>query len=122
MTRRIRGRTAHEAGQAAEDQVARHYAQGGHRITHRRWRGPGGEIDLIARDGSTLCFVEVKKSRDFGAAAARVTPRQKARICASAEAFLAGEPAGALTDMRIDVALVNARGEVRVIENAVMAA
>ncbi len=41
-----------------------------------------------------------------------------ARIYASAEAFLAGEPRGQLTNARFDVALVDASGQFEIIENA----
>ncbi|WP_136684806.1 YraN family protein [Falsirhodobacter xinxiangensis] len=104
----------HHAGLAAEDIVARHYALP---VAAKRWKGPGGEVDLILRDGATVIFVEVKKSRSHAAAALRLTPRQIARIHASASAFLGGEPAGQRTDCRFDVALVDGTGRVEVIAN-----
>ena len=87
-------------------------------IARRRWRGAGGEIDLITRDGDDLVFVEVKQSRNFARAAERLSRRQMARIYASAEQFLAGEPNGQLTNVRFDVALVNDMGGFQIIENA----
>lgn len=115
------GQVSYLSGLAAEDAVAADYQRRGMRVAARRWRGPGGEIDLILRDGAAVIFVEVKKGRDFAAAAARVSPRQLARIQASAAAFLGGEPAGQLTEARIDVALVDAQGALEVLENAAMA-
>lgn len=115
------GLAAHVAGLAAEEMVGRHYENRGLRIAARRWRGPGGEIDLILRDGAEVIFVEVKKGRDFAAAAARISQRQIRRIMASAAAFLGGEPAGQLTQARFDVALVDAAGRLEIVENAVMA-
>jgi len=112
------GATSYQAGYAAEDSVARVYENRNHRIAARRWRGQGGEIDLIARDGDTVVFVEVKKSRSFAAAALRLARHQIDRICASGAEFLAGEPRGQLTDVRFDLALVNGTGAVRIIENA----
>lgn len=112
------GATGYLAGSAAEDIVARDYARRGCPVIHRRWRGDGGEIDLIARDGACVIFVEVKKSRSFDGAARRLGRRQMDRICASAAGFLAGEPRGQLTDVRFDLALVDGRGAVRIIENA----
>lgn len=114
------GTTGYHAGLAAEDIVAHDYAQRNHRVAARRWRGCGGEIDLIARDGDTVIFVEVKKSRTFASAVSRLGRRQMDRICASASEFLAGEPRGQLTDVRFDLALVNGFGAVQVIENAFM--
>lgn len=65
------------------------------------------EIDLILRDGAALIFVEVKQSRSFARAAESLSARQMQRIYRSAEEFLAGEPAGSLTEVRFDVALVD---------------
>ncbi len=110
--------TNHHAGLSAEDRVADDYARQGLTVAARRWRGPGGEVDLILRHGAALVFVEVKKSSDLAGAAARVTHRQIERIVASAAAFLAGEPAGQDTEVRFDVALVDGTGRIARIENA----
>ncbi|WP_019954592.1 YraN family protein [Yoonia vestfoldensis] len=116
------GHTSYHAGLAAEDIVARDYTGRAHQVAARRWRGKSGEIDLIMRDGDTLVFVEVKKSTNFAQAALRLGRRQMDRLCASASEYLAGEPMGQLTDMRFDLALVDRRGAVNVIENAFMEA
>ena len=114
------GSIGYHAGRVAEDIVAQDYARRRHGIAARRWRGRAGEIDLIVRDGETVVFVEVKKSRDFATAARRLGRRQMDRICASAGEFLAGEPRGQLTDVRFDLAMVNDVGAISVIENAFM--
>ena len=75
------GSTSYHAGLAAEDQVADFYRRSGCDVTHRRWRGQGGEIDLVARDGDNVVFVEVKKSRDFARAAESLSLRQMKWIC-----------------------------------------
>ncbi len=113
-----RGEVAFYSGDAAEQIVARDYEARGLTVAHRRWRGAGGEIDLIARDGEQIVFVEVKKSRTRSRAAERISARQVARIQASAGAFLASEPLGQLTEVRFDVALVDALGSFEIIENA----
>lgn len=118
--RQERGRTAHYAGRAAECIVAEDYSRRGMPLAAERWRGLGGEIDLIVRNGAEVIFVEVKKSRDFAAAAARLGRRQMDRLCLAAMEFLDGEPRGQLTEMRFDVALVNAQGGVQIVENAFM--
>ncbi|KUF12597.1 YraN family protein [Pseudoponticoccus marisrubri] len=117
--RRARGQCGHLAGAAAEQAIATDYERRGFPIARRRWRGAGGEIDLIARDGDGLIFVEVKKSRDFARAAERLSQRQMMRLQLAAEEFAGSEPRGALTPMRFDVALVDGRGDIRVIENAI---
>jgi putative endonuclease len=116
----LSGTVGYHAGLAAEEIVASDYARRNHTIAARRWRGQAGEIDLIARDGETVVFIEVKKSRSFATAAARLGQRQMARVTASAGEFLANEPRGQLTDVRFDLAVVNGFGALKVIENAFM--
>ncbi|MEP2641312.1 YraN family protein [Roseobacter sp.] len=113
-----RGEMAHHGGQAAEDAVGRHYAGLGFEVVAQRWRGEGGEIDLIVRDAQRVVFVEVKKSRSFAAAAQRLSRGQMTRIYLSASEYLGGLPDGQLTEARFDVALVDGAGAVRLIESA----
>lgn len=117
--RRSRGKMNFHAGLAAENRIAQDYERRGFAVARRRWRGAAGEIDLVLRDGSGLIFVEVKQSRDFARAAESLSARQIRRITASAEEFIGQEPNGSLTEVRFDVALVNAAGETRIIENAI---
>jgi putative endonuclease len=116
--RGLRGAVAHRAGLAAEAAVEDHYRRAGRAIAARRWRSPHGEIDLVATEGERLVFVEVKRAETFDLAAARVSARQLARIAAAALDYLVGHPRGQDAEMRFDVALVNGRGEVSVLENA----
>ncbi|WP_170546333.1 YraN family protein [Ruegeria arenilitoris] len=116
--RSVRSSVSYNAGQAAEQQVASEYERRGFSIAHHRWRGAGGEIDLIARNADGVVFVEVKKSTSLEAAAARISRRQMDRICASAAQFLETQPGGQLTNVRFDAALVDASGAVQIIENA----
>jgi putative endonuclease len=116
--RRAASRRAHLAGQAAEACVERDYAARGMRPVARRWRGGGGEIDLILRDGGGLVFVEVKAARDFDRAAESLSAAQMRRICTAASVYAAQDRGGQLCGMRFDVALVNGRGDTRIIENA----
>ncbi len=101
--------------------MARLYERERHVIAAHRWRGRyGGEIDLIARDGDTLIFVEVKKSRDHARAAPRLSPRQMQRIRISVEEYLMRHPAPANInrEVRFDLALVDGQGQIRILENA----
>jgi putative endonuclease len=117
-TRSARGRANYHAGHAAEGSVARHYEDRGIAICARNWRGITGEIDLIGRRGSEVIFVEVKQSRSHDLAASHLSQAQIGRIFASVDEFLAGEPMGLLTDVRIDLALVDGQGRIEVLENA----
>jgi len=116
--RRQRGSIAFHSGRSAEEAVARHYVSCGALIAASRWRGSAGEIDLVAREGARVVFIEVKKAATHAEAAERLSRRQMDRIYATAAEFLAGEPAGQLTDCRFDVALVDATGRVEIIEDA----
>lgn len=118
MSRRLAGATGHRAGQAAEAIVAARYLRAGCVLVAERWRGQGGEIDLVLRRGDEVIFVEVKKSRSFARAAERLTPRQAQRLLDAAAEFLAGEMLGQATPMRFDVALVDGHGAVEIVENA----
>ncbi len=69
----------------------------------RRYRTPVGEIDLIARRGRLVAFVEVKQRPSDAEAAEAVTPTGRQRIARAAEAWLAAHPAAADLDLRFDV-------------------
>ena len=118
--RQATGLANYFGGLAAEDAVAQTYEIGGAAIIERRWRGKGGEVDLIARFNQELIFVEVKKSKTHAQAAERLSQRQLARIATVAEEYIAKEPQGALTPMRIDVALVDECGAVDRLENVML--
>ncbi|WP_071799176.1 YraN family protein [Natronohydrobacter thiooxidans] len=108
----------YHAGLAAESSVLRQYLDAGYQLLAQRFRGLHGEIDLILRKGAAVIFVEVKKSRSFDAALARLGPAQIGRIFDTAAEFLGTQPLGQLTETRFDVALVNAQGQITVMENA----
>lgn len=78
------------AGARAEALAAAFLAARGLTIVERNFRCRRGELDLIARDGSTLVFVEVRlrTRRDFGGAAASITATKRARIAAAAGFYL----------------------------------
>ena len=122
MTKSIRSQTNYHGGLTAEAIVMRDYESRGRTVAGQRWRGKGGEIDLIFREGDRVVFTEVKKSRTHDLALHRLTRRQIDRICAAASEFIGKEPQGSLTDMRFDLATVDQAGTVRVIENAFAAA
>ena len=63
----------------------------GFRILERNFRTPAGEVDIVAEEGGTLCFVEVKWRRGTGAGhpAEAVTPEKQRRLARAAEWYLA---------------------------------
>ena len=113
-----RGATAFAAGLFAEESVAREYGRRGYEVVAERWRGQGGEIDLILRKDEEYAFVEVKKSDDHARAASRIGGRQIVRICNAALEYCGRLPTGLLTAMRFDAALVDRLGRVEIVESA----
>jgi putative endonuclease len=91
------------AGRAGESLAAAFLESLGYRILKRNLRGSGGEIDILARDGATLVFVEVKarETRAFGSALAAIDARKRARLRACAQDFLQFMPEA--TKVRFDV-------------------
>lgn len=87
---RPRDDAAKALGHAGEDAAADYLRSLGYTILQRNFRGPGGEIDIIARDGAVIVFVEVKvrRSRAFGSALAAVDARKRRRIRAVAGDYL----------------------------------
>ncbi|MEO8302803.1 MAG: YraN family protein [Betaproteobacteria bacterium] len=79
------------AGERAEALAAEFLRAQGVAILERNFRRRCGEIDLVAKDGDTLVFVEVRlRTRsDFGGAAASITAKKRARIAAAAGLYLA---------------------------------
>ena len=90
-------------GRWAEGLAAIFLACKGYRTLARRFRSPSGEIDLIARRGRLVVYVEVKARR---AEPADVRHRQRRRIRRAAEHFLKLRPELVSCDQRFDVVLV----------------
>ncbi len=77
-------------GQKAEDLAARHLKRRGYKIVARNYRTRAGEIDIIAREGHHLVFIEVKgrQSTRYGSAKAAVTPRKQRQVAKMALWYL----------------------------------
>jgi len=97
---------AFRVGISAESRAAALLIAKGFRILARRYRSPVGEIDIVARRRHLLIFVEVKARDTLDDAAWSVTERQRSRIIAAAEAWLADHPDPSIQDIRFDAMLV----------------
>ncbi len=77
-------------GKTGEDLACAELERRGYAIVARRHRCRSGEIDIIARDGKTVVFVEVKArhSRAFGEAAEAVTALKQRRIARIASEYV----------------------------------
>ena len=103
-------------GDFGEQSAAAHLIRQGYELVARNWRGPsraqggpGGELDLVLRDGATLVFVEVRTRRIPGggpgsaAGEESVGSRKQARLVALAYAYLEATAVPDDTPWRIDV-------------------
>ena len=82
--------TRRALGQLGEDMAARHLQRLGYVILERNYRCPQGEVDIVARDGERLAFVEVRARRGtaFGTPKESVTARKQARLATVARNYL----------------------------------
>ena len=78
----------------------------GYGILACRFRGPIGEIDIVARRRGTLVFVEVKARSVDEAGLEAVGPRSRAKIARAAEAWIARYPAAGAMTLRFDVIVI----------------
>lgn len=98
-----RRQRAFRLGIAAETRAAWWLRLKGYAILGRRVRLSRGEIDLIARRGTVIAIVEVKARASIDDAIAAVTPAARRRIVATAQQWLARNPAYAGFGMRFDI-------------------
>ena len=99
-----------QRGDSAERIAENYLTREGLSLVTRNYRCRFGEIDLVMRDRDTTVFVEVrlrqtKGNRDYGGAAASISPRKQARIVAAAQHYLAGMKQ--LPPCRFDAVLLN---------------
>ncbi len=93
-------------GLRAERVAALWLALKGYRILARGYAVRGGEIDVIARRGDTLAFIEVKRRDRERDAAEAITPAKRRRILIAARAWLAAHPEDAARALRFDAMLM----------------
>src|SRR4051812_47993524 len=93
-------------GVRAEDLCAELLRRAGLRLVERNWRCRLGEIDLIAEEGETLVFAEVRMRSPgrFGGAAESITLAKRSRLIAAARLYLTRRPE---SGCRFDVFLVD---------------
>lgn len=96
----------------------------GYRLLDTNFRSREGEIDIVARKGKCLVFVEVRtrSSQSFGTPEESITSTKKERLIRLALAYLQGHPSPH-SDWRIDMVAVELHGQqvtrIELIENAV---
>ena len=102
---------AEKAGRRAELWVSLYLQLTGHQILARRFKTPSGEIDLIARRGKTVIFVEVKQRKRAEHAVDPITARSEERIIRAGEIFLSRHPTfvARAYALRYDLVIVSGR-------------
>lgn len=104
---------ARARGQAAERRAVWLLRLKGYRILARNFRPAKshglGEIDIVARRGRTLAFVEVKARGEEAAGLFAIGAQQQARIARTAQHFIKTRPAYAEWPMRFDAVVLEAR-------------
>ena len=97
------------SGSAAEAMAVSLLGKAGLKIIARNYSCRHGEIDIIARDGDTLVFVEVRSraSDAFGGAAASITAAKRGRLLRTARHYLA--TLQSVPPCRFDAVLITAR-------------
>jgi len=97
-------------GEAAEQKAAHYLETQGLHLVVRNYRCRHGEIDLIARDGLTLVFVEVRQRsrQDFGGAAASIDAHKQRKLVLAAQHYLAQQPR--TPPCRFDAVLIGSEG------------
>lgn len=107
-----------DLGKGAESRAAQYLESEGLKIVERNFRTRYGEIDLIAREGDTLVFVEVRARRSaaFGGAAASITAAKRDKLTRTAQHYLT--TLRATPRCRFDAVLLNggAHGDAGAIE------
>lgn len=98
---------ARRRGARAETVAALWLRLTGYRIVARGFTIRGGEIDVVARRGRTLAFVEVKYRPESSAAAEAITARKRRRLGLAARAWLAANPRHAGLHARFDAVLIS---------------
>jgi putative endonuclease len=101
--------TSKALGAQGEDLAVRFLKKKGFKIIERNFHCPAGEIDLIAREGDTLVFVEIKarSSSDFGLPQDAVDRFKQQKIIQAARTYLAQHRLGEEIPARFDVVAIH---------------
>ena len=113
----LKRRAAEASGRRGERIAAWWLRLKGWRILDKRVRTPAGEVDLVARKGNLIAFVEVKMRATAAELDFAIDERRLARVAAAAEVLMP-RYAGPGDDIRVDVILLAPGTRPRHIENA----
>lgn len=106
-------------GRVGENKAAEFLKSKGYKILEKNYRKRSGEIDIIAKDGDTIVFVEVKTRADdsFGSPAEAVNKEKQAKYFKVATAYLVAKFNSEEINSRFDVIEIE-DGKINHVENA----
>jgi len=113
-----RGHKARRRGKLAEDLACWWLRLKGYRILARNWRSPHGEIDILARHGSVLAVIEVKRRAELHQALEALLQSQRQRLHRALMRFLQQRPELQGLDIRFDLIAIGGCSNLRHTKNA----
>ena len=108
---RTRGAASYLSGLAAEEAVCQRLRRAGWIILLQRARTRRGEIDIVAQNGALISFIEVKQRQTLRGAAECLSTAQSRRLFRAAECLVQAHPHWRYDDLRFDLFMLDATGE-----------
>ena len=108
-----------EVGGRQEEKACRYLTDAGLSILERNWRVRIGEIDIIAKEGETICFIEVKyrSGKRYGGASYAISAAKQEKIRKVAQWYIASHKLPQEASYRFDAVLIDGE-EIKYIRNA----
>ncbi|MFT8417323.1 MAG: YraN family protein [Acetobacter sp.] len=117
--RRTRGAASYQSGLAAEEAVCQKLQSAGWRILLQRARTRRGEIDIVAQNGAIISFIEVKQRQTLRGAAECLSAAQSRRLYRAAECLLQSHPQWQYDELRFDLFMLDAQGQMAWLEDII---
>lgn len=118
-SKQARGAQSYQSGLAAEDAVCQKLQSAGWKILLRRARTRRGEIDIVAQNGALISFIEVKQRQTLQGAAECLSAAQSRRLYKAAECLLQSHPLWQYDDLRFDLFMLDAQGQMAWLEDII---
>lgn len=117
--RRARGAASHQSGLAAEEAVCQKLRSAGWQILLQRARTRRGEIDIVAQKDALISFIEVKQRQTLRGAAECLSATQSRRLYRAAECLLQSHPHWHYEELRFDLFMLDAQGQIDWLEDVI---
>lgn len=117
--KRARGVEAYQNGLAAEDIVCQKLRGAGWNVLLQRARTRRGEIDIVAQNGTTISFIEVKLRKTLRDAAESLSATQSRRLFRAAECLLQSNPDWQYEELRFDLFILDANSKMEWLKDVI---